>query len=115
MLGLRPSKLVFRPHAGLFLPRQVLIFYLALVQGDGTETKDSQAEGGPYWSLMFEVSESELKAVNNEEESFAGGALGRRRAGVRAGRPQHQAHPGGHPDRVPVPQVGLLFLPGSWM
>ena len=73
MLGLRPSKLVFRPHAGLFLPRQVLIFYLALVQGDGTETKDSQAEGGPYWSLMFEVSESELKAVNNEEESFAGG------------------------------------------
>lgn len=43
------------------------------MQGDGTETKDSQPEGGPYWSLMFEVSESELKAVNNQEESFAGG------------------------------------------
>lgn len=42
-------------------------------QGDGTAPQDSQPEAGPYWSLMFEVSESELKAVNNEVEDFAGG------------------------------------------
>jgi len=43
------------------------------VQGDGTEAEHSQPEGGPYWSLMFEVSESEVKAVNNTVEDFAGG------------------------------------------
>jgi len=43
------------------------------MQGDGTEAEHGQPEGGPYWSLMFEVSESELKAVNNTVEDFAGG------------------------------------------
>lgn len=42
------------------------------VQGDATATPESSPEGGPYWSLMFEVSESELKPVNNEPESIAG-------------------------------------------
>lgn len=43
-------------------------------QGDGTETPGEQPQEGPYWSLMFEVSESELKPVNNATESFAGGS-----------------------------------------
>ena len=43
------------------------------MQGDGRDTADSKPEAGPYWSLMFEVSESHLKAVNNEVEGFAGG------------------------------------------
>ena len=43
------------------------------MQGDGSKSPHSQPEAGPYWSLMFEVSESELKAVNNEVEDFAGG------------------------------------------
>ena len=41
-------------------------------QGDATATPESSPEEGPYWSLMFEVSESELKPVNNEPESLAG-------------------------------------------
>jgi len=28
---------------------------LNLLQGDGSAVPDSKAEGGPYWSLMFEV------------------------------------------------------------
>ena len=54
-------------------PAQVLTRLLLCLQGDGTETGHSRPQEGPYWSLMFEVSESELKAVNNEVESFAGG------------------------------------------
>ena len=46
---------------------------LPWLQGDGRDTADSKPEAGPYWSLMFEVSESHLKAVNNEVEGFAGG------------------------------------------
>ena len=46
-------------------------FFLA--QGDASEPKDSTAEEGPYWSLMFEVSESDEKAVNMEQTSLAGG------------------------------------------
>lgn len=42
-------------------------------QGDATETPESQPEAGPYWSLMFEVSESKQKAVNNDVADFAGG------------------------------------------
>lgn len=45
----------------------------SLLQGDGTETPGANPEEGPYWSLMFEVSESELKPVNNDSERFAGG------------------------------------------
>ena len=43
------------------------------MQGDGKAAIDTQPQAGPYWSLMFEVSESKLKAVNNEVEDFAGG------------------------------------------
>ncbi len=43
------------------------------MQGDGSQPSHSQRESGPYWSLMFEVSESKLKAVNNLVEDFAGG------------------------------------------
>ena len=42
-------------------------------QGDGNAAIGSPPACGPYWSLMFEVSESELKAVNNDVEDFAGG------------------------------------------
>jgi len=28
------------------------------LQGDGSAVPDSKAEGGPYWSLMFEVGKS---------------------------------------------------------
>ncbi|BDA50044.1 hypothetical protein COCOBI_15-1720 [Coccomyxa sp. Obi] len=45
-----------------------------LCLGDGTETPGAEPEDGPYWSLMFEVSESELKPVNNDIEHFAGGS-----------------------------------------
>ncbi|KAK9835546.1 hypothetical protein WJX74_002701 [Apatococcus lobatus] len=41
--------------------------------GDGSETPDSKEESGPYWSLMFEVSESYCKPVNRESGKFAGG------------------------------------------
>ena len=44
-----------------------------MAQGDASEPKDSTAEEGPYWSLMFEVSESDEKAVNMEQTSLAGG------------------------------------------
>ncbi len=43
------------------------------LQGDGSETPDSKEEAGPYWSLMFEVSESYMKPVNRESGKFAGG------------------------------------------
>ena len=44
------------------------------MQGDATATPGARAEEGPYWSLMFEVSESELKPVNNASEDLAGAA-----------------------------------------
>lgn len=34
-----------------------------LLLGDCSETPDSKPEAGPYWSLMFEVSESKVKPV----------------------------------------------------
>ena len=43
------------------------------MQGNGSQPLHSKPEPGPYWSLMFEVSESELKPVNNVMEDFAGG------------------------------------------
>ena len=42
-------------------------------QGDASDAKDSKAEAGPYWSLMFEVSESTEKPVKQDEVSLAGG------------------------------------------
>jgi len=44
-----------------------------LLLGDGSEVKDSQPEAGPYWSLMFEVSESHCKAVEQTPQQLAGG------------------------------------------
>ena len=43
------------------------------MQGNGSQPSRSQPEVGPYWSLMFEVSESKLKAVDNNVEDFSGG------------------------------------------
>lgn len=45
-----------------------------LCLGDGRPAPDGgKAKGGPYWSLMFEVSESHLKKVNQGMEALAGG------------------------------------------
>lgn len=33
---------------------------------DGSKPKSTEAQDGPYWSVMLEVSESSMKAVNNE-------------------------------------------------
>lgn len=41
-------------------------------QGDASEAKGSQAEAGPYWSLMFEVSESTEKPVNQKMVDLGG-------------------------------------------
>ena len=42
--------------------------------GDGSApAAGGAAEGGPYWSLMFEVSESFMKKVNQEPTALAGG------------------------------------------
>ena len=35
-------------------------------QGDASDAKSSEAKEGPYWSLMFEVSESQKKPVDQE-------------------------------------------------
>ena len=45
-----------------------------LCLGDGSAAPAGGAEGGPYWSLMFEVSESFMKPVNQEAVSLAGGS-----------------------------------------
>ena len=42
------------------------------LQGDASDSKDSEAKPGPYWSLMFEISESKLKPVNQKPTSLAG-------------------------------------------
>lgn len=33
---------------------------------DGSKPQSSEAKGGPYWSIMLEVSESSMKPVNND-------------------------------------------------
>jgi len=43
-----------------------------LLQGDGKDAKDSKDESGPYWSLMFEVSESYCKPVNQKTIKLGG-------------------------------------------
>ena len=42
------------------------------MQGDASDPKDKEAAAGPYWSLMFEISESDEKAVNMEETDLGG-------------------------------------------
>lgn len=46
-----------------------------MCMADGSEAKDGGAEEkeGPYWSLMFEVSESYCKPVNQDIVKLAGG------------------------------------------
>ena len=42
-------------------------------QGDGSEVTDAAAEEGPYWSLMFEVSESaQFKPVDQSPVTVGG-------------------------------------------
>ena len=43
------------------------------LQGDASDGKNGEAKPGPYWSLMFEVSESDLKPVNQKQISLGGG------------------------------------------
>ncbi len=43
-----------------------------MLQGDASDAKDSEAKEGPYWSLMFEISESKLKPVNQNSVGLAG-------------------------------------------
>mmetsp|Transcript_25530 Transcript_25530/g.55577 ORF Transcript_25530/g.55577 Transcript_25530/m.55577 type:complete len:503 (-) Transcript_25530:650-2158(-) len=43
-----------------------------LCKGDGTPVSDSSAKPGPYWSLMFEISESQYKPVNQEPLQLGG-------------------------------------------
>ena len=40
--------------------------------GDGSAPADASAKDGPYWSLMFEVSESQYKPVNQEPVQLGG-------------------------------------------
>ena len=43
------------------------------MQGDGTEVSDASPEEGPYWSLMFEVSESvQFKPVDQSPVTVGG-------------------------------------------
>ena len=44
----------------------------ATLQGDGKDCSSSTEEGGPYWSLMFEVSESYCKPVNQKTIKIGG-------------------------------------------
>lgn len=43
-----------------------------LCMGDGSAPADTSAKEGPYWSLMFEVSESQYKPVSMEPVQLAG-------------------------------------------
>ena len=43
-----------------------------MLQGDGKDVKDAKDEAGPYWSLMFEVSESYCKPVNQKQVKLGG-------------------------------------------
>ena len=45
---------------------------LMLPQGDGKDAAASKEESGPYWSLMFEISESYCKPVNQKTIKLAG-------------------------------------------
>lgn len=45
-----------------------------LCMGDGSDPSSSEPAAGPYWSLMFEVSESEYKAVDQAATKLGGTA-----------------------------------------
>lgn len=45
-----------------------------ICKGDGSDPADGSAKEGPYWSLMFEVSESQYKPVNQAEVKLGGTA-----------------------------------------
>ncbi|KAK4143011.1 uncharacterized protein C8A04DRAFT_37882 [Dichotomopilus funicola] len=47
-----------QPEANIKLP--------TLYNADGSKAKSSEAQAGPYWSIMLEVSQSELKPVDEE-------------------------------------------------
>ena len=49
-----------------------ILFTLFTLQGDGKDVKDAKEEAGPYWSLMFEVSESYCKPVNQKQIKLGG-------------------------------------------
>lgn len=49
-----------------------VIYNVNVLQGDGKDVKDSKDESGPYWSLMFEVSESYCKPVNQNSIKLGG-------------------------------------------
>lgn len=44
-----------------------------LCAGTGTPAPDSQPKGGPWWSLMFEISESQYKPVEWQSTVEIGG------------------------------------------
>ena len=43
-----------------------------VLQGDGKDVSGAKEEAGPYWSLMFEVSESYCKPVNQKNVKLGG-------------------------------------------
>ena len=43
-----------------------------LCMGDGSAPADGSAKEGPYWSLMFEISESNYKPVNQDPVQLGG-------------------------------------------
>ena len=43
-----------------------------LCMGDGSAPADSSSKEGPYWSLMFEISESQYKPVGQEPTQLGG-------------------------------------------
>lgn len=43
-----------------------------LCKGDGSAPDSSEPKEGPYWSLMFEISESQYKPVNQESVTLGG-------------------------------------------
>ncbi|PNW82079.1 hypothetical protein CHLRE_06g272900v5 [Chlamydomonas reinhardtii] len=45
-----------------------------LCKGDGSDPESAEAKAGPYWSLMFEVSESNYKPINQEQVKLGGTA-----------------------------------------
>ncbi|KAG2502052.1 hypothetical protein HYH03_000546 [Edaphochlamys debaryana] len=45
-----------------------------LCQGDGSDPASADGKAGPYWSLMFEVSESNYKPVDQEQTKLGGTA-----------------------------------------
>mgnify|MGYP001807761681 CR=1 FL=1 len=45
-----------------------------LCKGDGSDPESGEAKAGPYWSLMFEVSESNYKPINQEQVKLGGAA-----------------------------------------